>query len=153
MPGALLRRLSTTLPTMASLSIRGLLCAIAVVAIALVSPATIATGATSEAHVNFRQAKRALARFARMTCPHADCLSRVHSCRRRSERRVDCRSEVLINNQGSESAEEEGQAIPNELCTWLGVATPARPRGTGLRVEARGFACRATEATTLPPRG
>lgn len=112
-------------------------------------PALASAGAQN-VHVNYWHAKRKLRKFAVMVCPYGNCPSRVRDCQRRSARRVDCHSETLINNE-SIPVENESEAIPNELCSWNGVAMPFHGSRTRLRLQAKHFACRPTKARGLPP--
>lgn len=131
-------------------TMHGLICASALLATACFCPA-LSSADSPGTHVNFWNAKRQLTRFAAMVCPYGTCPSRVYACERRSARRVDCRSETLVNNE-SIPVENESEAVPNELCSWNGVATPFQGSSTKLLLQAKHFACRATKSRNLPPR-
>lgn len=130
---------------------RSLICVITLIATAILLWPTLANAAQSDTYVNFSHAKRALKRYAAMVCPHGTCPHRTYACRRRSTRRVDCHSQTLINNE-TIPVENENEAIPNEICSWIGIATPFRGSGTSLRLRAKHFTCRQTESRNLPPR-
>jgi hypothetical protein len=127
------------------------ICAAALIAVAALAwPALAAAAAPSEGHVNFGQAKSQLKRYAVMVCPYGTCPSRIYGCKRRSARRVDCKSQTLINNEAI-PVENESEAQPNEICSWLGIATPSQGSGSSLRIRAEHFRCHPTKSRHLPP--
>src|SRR5262249_58112802 len=117
--------------------------------VALLPPAI--GSADPGAHVDFRLAKSQLYHFAYMTCPiPGSCRSRVHDCRRLSSKRVDCPSESLVFDRATvvEGGEEH---LTNEICSWIGSATPYHGSSTRYRLDALHFRCRPTDRRTLPP--
>lgn len=125
------------------------ICATALIAVAALAWPALAAPAPSKGHVNFEQAKRQLKRYAVMVCPYGTCPSRIYTCERRSARRVDCKSQTLINNEAI-PVENESEAPPNEICSWVGIAAPSR-NGSSLRIRAEHFRCRPTKSRHLPP--
>lgn len=132
---------------------RSLFRATALGAMIVLALSTVASATRSDSYVHFGHAKRQLKRYAAMVCPNGKgaCPWRVYACQRRSAQRVDCRSETLINNEEI-PVEHENEAIPNEICSWLGIATPFRGSATNLRLRAKHFTCHYTESRSLPPR-
>jgi hypothetical protein len=128
---------------------RSSICGSTLIAMALLPWPMPANAAQATNYVHFGDAKRQLTRYAVMVCPDGTCPSRVYGCNRRSARRVDCKSQTLINNEAI-PVENESEAPPNEICSWVGIATPSR-NGSSLRIQAEHFRCRPTQSRHLPP--